>query len=300
MSHTSAYAAIPPLEQASPLLAKTGHAEPSLFDPANMLREARRQKQLLVGDVPGACLLDPDGDIVDFVRDHRGAVRSPHWACYHTELWEWVDAGVRYGVVGRAVGAPFAVLVAEQLFVSGCSFVVSLASAGRIAGQDASERYIIVDRALRDEGTSHHYLQAAEFAYADPKLVAAARRTLGLDPHIEVAATWTTDAPFRETAQAISESRRRGAVAVEMEAAALYAFAEAKRRPLLCVAHLTNCLGLIEGDFEKGEANGAARSLAIATKLLRIPTPSEMGDPAAHDPSRQAAEAPVPHLVSQA
>lgn len=274
MTQAKAFVTQPPAAEAiSPLLARTDHAAPSVFDPANMLREARRQKNLAAGEVPRACLLDPDGDVVDYVRAHRSAVRSPHWACYHTELWEWVEDGARYGVVGRAVGAPFAVLVAEQLFVSGCDLVVSLASAGRIAGQDAGERYIIVDRALRDEGTSYHYLAASEFAYAEPHLVAAARRAFGFDPHVEVAATWTTDAPFRETADAIEESRARGAVAVEMEAAALYAFAEARGRPLLCVAHLTNCLGLVEGDFEKGEANGAARSLAIVMRLFGAMTP---------------------------
>ena len=253
----------------APLFARTDHAAPSVFDPANMLREARRQKKLAPGVVPSFCLLDPDGDVVDFVRAKRGATRSPHWACYHTELWEWVDGGARHGVVGRAVGAPFAVLVAEQLFVSGCAFVVSLASAGRIAGQDSSERYIIVERALRDEGTSYHYLPPSEFAHADPRLIAAARRQFGFDASVDFAATWTTDAPFRETANAIESSRRRGAVAVEMEAAALYAFAQARGKPLLCVAHLTNCLGLVEGDFEKGDANGAERSLEIALGLAR-------------------------------
>lgn len=254
----------------SPLFARSDHAAPSVFDPANMLREARRQKKLAAGEVPSFCLLDPDGDVVDFVRARRGATRSPHWACYHTELWEWLEDGLRCGVVGRAVGAPFAVLVAEQLFVSGCAFVVSLASAGRIAGQDASERYIVIDRAIRDEGTSYHYLPPSEFVRADPALIAAARRTFGFDSHVDFAATWTTDAPFRETADAIESSRRRGAVAVEMEAAALYAFSEARGKPLLCIAHLTNCLGLVEGDFEKGEANGAERSLGIALSLARV------------------------------
>lgn len=253
----------------APLLDRHDHMAPSVFEPANMLREARRQKGLATGAVPSMCLLDPDGDVVDLVRAARGATRSPHWACYHTELWEWFEDGVRYGVVGRAVGAPFAVLVAEQLFVSGCEIVISLASAGRIAGQDASERYIIVDRALRDEGTSYHYLPAGDFAEADPRLIAGARGAFGADPHVEFAATWTTDAPFRETAEAIETSRRRGAVAVEMEAAALYAFARARNKPLLCIAHLTNCLGLVEGDFEKGESNGATRSLAIALRLTR-------------------------------
>lgn len=270
MTHPNALTVFRPgPETAPPLLARTDHAAPSVFDPANMLREARRQKNLALGSVPAACLLDPDGDIVDYVRANLDAFRSPHWACYHTELWEWVEDGARYGVVGRAVGAPFAVLVAEQLFVSGCGFVVSLASAGRIAGQDAGEKYIIVDRALRDEGTSYHYLPAAEFAHADTGLIAGARRAFSFDAYVEIASTWTTDAPFRETADAIETSRSRGAVAVEMEAAALYAFAEARGRPLLCIAHLTNCLGLVEGDFEKGEANGAARSLGIVMRLIR-------------------------------
>ena len=163
-------------------------------------------------------------------------------------------------------------LVAEQLFSSGCRFVVSLASAGRIAGQDAAERYIVIDRALRDEGTSYHYLPPSSFAFADPELVADVYRAIGGDPCIEVGATWTTDAPFRETAAAIETSRAQGALAVEMEAAALYAFAAARGKPLLCIAHLTNCLGLVEGDFEKGEANGAARSLAIVLAIAAVGT----------------------------
>jgi hypothetical protein len=47
-----------------------------------------------------------------------------------------------------------------------------------------------------------------------------------------------------------------GILAVEMEAAALYAFAEAREKPVICFAHVTNQMGSIEGDFEKGPVNG--------------------------------------------
>jgi purine-nucleoside phosphorylase len=77
----------------------------------------------------------------------------------------------------------------------------------------------------------------------------------------EVGATWTTDAPFRETASAVKMAHEIRLLAVEMEAAALYAFAAARRRPVLCVAHVTNQMGVVEGDFEKGAANGAVASL---------------------------------------
>lgn len=58
-------------------------------------------------------------------------------------------------------------------------------------------------------------------------------------------ASWTTDAPYRETEHAIADARAHGARAVEMEAAALYAFARARNRPVLCFAHVTNQMARI-------------------------------------------------------
>jgi purine-nucleoside phosphorylase len=55
--------------------------------------------------------------------------------------------------------------------------------------------------------------------------------------------SWTTDAPFRKTEHAIAQARDRGILAVEMEAAALYAFVEAKQAKVLCIAHVTNTMG---------------------------------------------------------
>ena len=71
-------------------------------------------------------------------------------------------------------------------------------------------------------------------------------------------ATWTTDAPFRETAGAIAHARAAGVLAVEMEAAALYAFARARAAPVLCLAHVTNAMGRGQQDFEKGEGTAEA------------------------------------------
>jgi len=81
-------------------------------------------------------------------------------------------------------------------------------------------------------------------------------------------ATWTTDAPFRETETAIAAARARGILAVEMEAAGLYAFAQARDRAVICLAHVTNQMGTIEGDFEKGEANGTADAFAVISRIV--------------------------------
>jgi hypothetical protein len=84
------------------------------------------------GAVPEVCLLDPDGDVVRVLQQTGRGRRSETWACYHTDLWQSEVAGIPVGVVGNAVGAPFAVLVAEELFASGCKFLVSVTSAGQI------------------------------------------------------------------------------------------------------------------------------------------------------------------------
>ena len=54
-----------------------------------------------------------------------------------------------------------------------------------------------------------------------------------------------------------------------MEAAGLYAFAKARRKPVLCFAHVTNQMAVIEGDFEKGEADGSSASLAVIATAAR-------------------------------
>jgi uridine phosphorylase len=244
---------------------------PSVFVPAALLREARRQKNLALVDVPPVCILDPDGDIVRRLRERGEAKPFEGWPCYHTGLDTFTLAGQTVGIVGCAVGAPFAVLIAEELFASGCRLLLSLTSAGQIVPAGPTPYFVIIDRALRDEGTSFHYAPPSEYSEADTGLVAAATQAVkGRNPPVIVGASWTTDAPFRETAEAIEAARSKGVLAVEMEAAALYAFARAKRVPVLCLAHVTNTMGQAERDFEKGEADGTADALAVLSAIAAM------------------------------
>ena len=253
-----------------PLLRNKDPAAPSLFEPAALLREARRQKRLAPAAVPPACILDPDGDIVRRLRRTGEALRFDAWPCYHTELDLFSLAGREVGIVGCVVGASFATLVAEELFASGCRLLINLTSAGQIASAGPPPYFVVIDRALRDEGTSYHYLPPAEFAAADPALVALAMRALGSSgQRVHQGAAWTTDAPFRETEATIAAALARGILAVEMEAAALYAFAQARQRPVLCFAHVTNQMAVEAGDFEKGEDSGATASLAVTAAVAR-------------------------------
>jgi uridine phosphorylase len=237
---------------------------PSVFVPENLLREARRQKALTEGQVPPVCILDPDGDIVRHVVSAFDAQLNSYWACYHTQLFNFEYEGLQYGIVGNAVGASFAVLVAEQLFVSGCELLISMTSSGQIHSLGEPPYFILIDRALRDEGTSYHYLPPSSYSEIQSSLIAPLEHAFdGLFPTVTRGSTWTTDAPFRETAKAVDFARSESILAVEMEAAALYAFAAAKRKPVICFAHVTNQMGQLNGDFEKGEAQGSVDALKV-------------------------------------
>lgn len=253
-----------------PILTQKKYRAPSVFTPENLLREARRQMGIEVGKVPEICILDPDGDIVQNLFETGQAQRNPYWTCYHTFLNNFTYHGQIYGIIGNAVGASFAVLVAEELFASGCQLLLSITSAGQILDVAPPPYFVLIDKALRDEGTSYHYLPPSDYSEADLNLLNCLVPLLSWKSQkVIFGATWTTDAPFRETEAAIQHAQAQGILGVEMEAAALYAFAEARKKPVICFAQITNRMGSVENDFEKGEAQGSLAALELIDQAAR-------------------------------
>jgi hypothetical protein len=125
-------------------------SETPVFTAANLLEAARIRKGLPKATVPAGCLLDFDGELVQHLVDTGKAAEDTAWPCFHTRLFRWRAGGAEYGVIGGTVGAPFAVLVAEELFALGCRALVSISSAGLVAVRFAPPFFLLIDRALRD------------------------------------------------------------------------------------------------------------------------------------------------------
>lgn len=249
------------------LLLNKKFEEDSVFLPENLLREARRQKNLNECQVPSICVLDPDGDLADYLLDQGLAFINKCWACYHSKLYSFDLDGKEIGIIPNIVGSSYAVLVAEQLFVSGCDFLISVTSAGIINEPVNGERFALITESVRDEGTSYHYIPDHSPSVIPPLLLqnlSQAQEQMWFN-----AKSWTTDAPFRETTSAISAMKKEGITCVEMEAAALYAFAKAKQNKIVCFAHLTNTMAQQEGDFEKGEHFGSIDTLNLVKEVIK-------------------------------
>ncbi|MBI5577288.1 MAG: nucleoside phosphorylase [Deltaproteobacteria bacterium] len=219
---------------------------------------------------PAGCLLDFDGELVEYLITTGRAVAEPAWPCFHTKLFRWKADGAEYGVIGGTIGAPFAVLVAEEMFALGCKAVVSLSSAGLIAKDLSPPFFLLIDKALRDEGASHHYQHVGRYSSASSSLMDdVSRRIAEAGAPVRRGASWTTDAPFRETKSLISARREEGIVSVEMEAAALLALGSAIGKPVVCLAHITNTMATRDEDFEKGGDAGLEESLTVCALALQ-------------------------------
>lgn len=241
--------------------------EESAFKPDALMNAVRAERNLSDSPIPRICVLDFDGDLSDWVASTGRSSACPAWACFHTRMQLVQADGMTAGVVARTIGGPYAVLVAEQMLASGAEVIVGLTSAGRVSASLPVPSIVVPDRALRDEGTSYHYV-APEPEIAAPAAIGealAAELRYGPLP-VSRGTVWTTDAPYRETASQLQQHARDGVLAVEMQAASLYALAAAKHAQIGVVAHVTNAIDHDGDPFAKG---GEEISFEILRLIVR-------------------------------
>lgn len=131
------------------------------------------------------------------------------------------------------MGAPFAAVLLDEVIALGCRKFMACGGAGVLDPTIALGHLLIPTRAVRDEGTSYHYLPPAREVAAHPAAVAAIETVLqGHKVDYLLTKTWTTDALYRETQTKANRRRAEGCLTVEMEAAALFAIAEFRGVPL--------------------------------------------------------------------
>jgi len=184
--------------------------------------------------------------------------------CYDAALWKWVgtlpDQVAGEGWLSGACllphadrrilamkvagwGAPTAVMALEELIASGISKVVSLGAAGALQEEMNVGDIVVCDRAIRDEGTSHHYLPDSKYASACPELTAALCATMEAQSiPFRKGTSWTTDAPYRETVEELQRYRSEGVTTVEMEAAALFTVGVYRGVSVSSIFTISDCL----------------------------------------------------------
>lgn len=133
----------------------------------------------------------------------------------------------RIAVVHPGVGAPLAAGFLDELIALGCRSFIACGGCGVLDGDIGLGHVVVPATAVRDEGTSYHYLPPSREVAASETAVQAIEQALQTHhvPYV-VGKTWTTDAVYRETPTRIARRRAEGCHVVEMEAAAFFAVAQ--------------------------------------------------------------------------
>ena len=180
-------------------------------------------------DVPTHAVLCFFQDVIEkVVREHDGRVLD-HLVSEigRNPIYELDYGGRRLAVVHPGVGAPLAAGFLEELIARGCRTFVACGGAGVLVPDVALGHVLVPTAAVRDEGTSYHYLPPAREVEPTHRVVEAIVQTLEQHhvPYV-TGKTWTTDGLYRETRAKVERRVAEGCLSVEMEAAAFFAVAE--------------------------------------------------------------------------
>lgn len=137
---------------------------------------------------------------------------------------------------------------------AGAKLIIGLTSAGRVSPALPLPCLVAVTAAIRDEGASLHYLPASkDVACSAPNVVPLLDRELASTGWaVRCGAVWTTDAPYRETQTQLDKWAVEGVLAVEMQAASLFAFGVARGVAVVSVATVSNAVVHKGEQFDTG------------------------------------------------
>jgi len=152
------------------------------------------------------------------------------------------DSGI--GVLNIGIGAPAIVTAMEELIALGTSKFFSIGTAGGLQKSLKLADIIVCDKAIRDEGVSHHYLEPSKYIETSENLTNIFCNELdkqGLE--FKKGSTWTIDAPYRETVQELKEYQAEGVMTVDMEASALASVAKLRKVEFATAFVVSDLLG---------------------------------------------------------
>ena len=185
-------------------------------------------------DPPEGCVFCFFQEVINkFAQEGRTKIIAhQQWEDMDRPLYETEIEGERLAVIHPGVGAPLAAALLEEIIARGCRKFIACGGAGVLNQELAVGHLLVPTVAVRDEGTSFHYLPPGREVNAHPKAVEAIETTLRQNRvGYLLAKTWTTDGPYRETPEKIKLRKAEGCLTVEMEAAAFFAVAQFRGIP---------------------------------------------------------------------
>lgn len=180
-------------------------------------------------DIEARCIICFFKEVVDRLANDgklRG-IAELRCECGIIPIYEMELQGEKIAIFNPLIGAPSAAALLEEVIALGCSKFIACGGAGVLKKDLVVGHLIIPVSAIRDEGTSYHYLPPAREVYTNAHAVKTIKNVLNRHGvKYLTAKTWTTDAFYRETPEKVELRKSEGCVTVEMECSALSAVSQ--------------------------------------------------------------------------
>jgi uridine phosphorylase len=213
------------LERTFPILEFDPHSKP-IIEAKNLYDKSRNPRGIT------RCLITYFQDVVEKY-EHAEALNQVfrlRTEGVRPRIYEKEIDGEFIYVCPVAGGAPYAARMIESMHAIGVTKFMVCGGAGTLDDAYTKASVLVPISAVRDEGTSYHYLPPAREVFINTTVLDKIRRTLKSvdEPFVEIK-TWTTDASFRETEHKVAFRKSEGCKTVEMECAAFYSVAQHKK-----------------------------------------------------------------------
>jgi uridine phosphorylase len=204
---------------------KDKYGKKEIFTP-KMALEKRMKQGAPNFPVPKAVIFCINWDLLDYIlknNEHK-EVGGFFAKCYLLNS-EPILIVSKFGI-----GAPTTVALFEELIAYGVKNFISIGNAGSINPSVKIGDLVLCEKAIRDEGTSYHYLPPSKYSFASEKVNKILKEVLKeKELHFHSGVSWTTDAFYRETVDEVKYYQNEGVLTVELEAAALFALSEFRK-----------------------------------------------------------------------
>lgn len=205
------------------------HSFDPFFTPQELIEYAKKTGRSYDFPVPKGVILIYHNSLLKQIEESGSLRLIPD--VFAGKFYILEKEGVTIGVCGGfGIGPSSVVTVMEELVAIGVTNFLSIGTAGGLQKRLNIGDVVMCDKAIRDEGVSHHYLESSKYSHTSESLTAAFKSELeksNLNP--TVGTTWTIDAPYRETVEELKSYQAEGVLTVEMEASALAAVAQYRK-----------------------------------------------------------------------
>lgn len=224
---------------------KNKYSKDSMFTPSEFMAYQKKRGKYPKFKPPVGVIFCYQGSLWEHILENHKTTKVEGFS---GEMYLLNETNRKIAVIGKfGIGAPAVVTLLEELIAFGVKKFISVGVAGTLQKDIKIGSLVVCEKAVRDEGTSHHYLKHSKYAYASRKITDKIKKSLEkFKQKYFVGTSWTIDAPYRETIIEAKQYQKEGVATVEMEASALFAVAQYRNVELGAIFTISDSLAELE------------------------------------------------------